>query len=183
MVIENYDLKFKAPITLTQALYESATFLRSCCQRKGSAGSGANSGAEIRHTKAIWPPSRVALGVSESNPARDVRGLCGYPERGLCGAAYGLLICGSGRKTLTADGHIAQACQELGSIQQSAAAEHDYMMSRVRRKRHGTRRRSRVELAGQIWHHEQRARCVVVLASNGRLRDWRWMGFYERNSQ
>lgn len=179
-VPENYDRKFKGPITLTQALYESRNIpaillseevgrdlVRTVAQKFG-----------IESDLAAGPA--LALGVSESTLLEMSGAFAGILNGGSAVQPYGLIDLRLKGETEPLMDNIGTGLQER-VIQQSAARELTYMMSQVVARGTGTRAQiPGWELAGKSGTTNS-ARDAWFIGFNADYVIGVWMG-YDDNS-
>ncbi|WP_392338018.1 transglycosylase domain-containing protein [Loktanella salsilacus] len=177
---ENYDRKFKGPITLTQALYESRNIpaillseevgrdlVRTVAQKFG-----------IESDLAAGPA--LALGVSESTLLEMSGAFAGILNGGSAVQPYGLIDLRLKGETEPLMDNIGTGLQER-VIQQSAARELTYMMSQVVARGTGTRAQiPGWELAGKSGTTNS-ARDAWFIGFNADYVIGVWMG-YDDNS-
>ncbi len=179
-VPENYDRKFKGPITLTQALYESRNIpaillseevgrdlVRTVAQKFG-----------IESDLAAGPA--LALGVSESTLLEMSGAFAGILNGGSAVQPYGLIDLRLKGETEPLMDNVGTGVQER-VIQQSAARELTYMMSQVVARGTGTRAQiPGWELAGKSGTTNS-ARDAWFIGFNADYVIGVWMG-YDDNS-
>ncbi|WP_372805007.1 transglycosylase domain-containing protein [Loktanella salsilacus] len=179
-VPENYDRKFKGPMTLTQALYESRNIPAIVLSEKVGRDLVRTVAQKFGIESDLAAGPALALGVSESTLLEMSGAFAGILNGGSAVQPYGLIDLRLKGETEPLMDNIGTGLQER-VIQQSAARELTYMMSQVVAR--GTGRRAQIpgwELAGKSGTTNS-ARDAWFIGFNADYVIGVWMG-YDDNS-
>lgn len=179
-VPENYDRKFKGPMTLTQALYESRNIPAIVLSEKVGRDLVRTVAQKFGIESDLAAGPALALGVSESTLLEMSGAFAGILNGGSAVQPYGLIDLRLKGETEPLMDNIGTGLQER-VIQQSAARELTYMMSQVVARGTGTRAQiPGWELAGKSGTTNS-ARDAWFIGFNADYVIGVWMG-YDDNS-